>query len=189
MSRTPVPFAPETLESIRRAFRLAADRRHDLVGLEHLLYALIEDPQARQLLNSCSVDLAAARSRSRRSAEQVVLAGARKEGRQARIDHRLRPRRRTRRRARGLIERAAGGQRRAARVPAAGGRQPCVVFPPEAGRRSPDAAADHLARRPAGSDDDRTPRRAGRGAGPARSARGVRHAISSSAPRRGRSIR
>ncbi len=57
MSRTPVPFAPETLESIRRAFRLAADRRHDLVGLEHLLYALIEDPQARQLLNSCSVDL------------------------------------------------------------------------------------------------------------------------------------
>jgi ATP-dependent Clp protease ATP-binding subunit ClpA len=57
MSRTPVPFAPETLESIRRAFRLAADRRHDLVGLEHLLYALIEDPQARQLLSTCGVDL------------------------------------------------------------------------------------------------------------------------------------
>ena len=58
MSRTPVPFAPETLESIRRAFRIAADRRHDLVGLEHLLYALIEDPQARQLLTTCNVDLA-----------------------------------------------------------------------------------------------------------------------------------
>jgi ATP-dependent Clp protease ATP-binding subunit ClpA len=58
MSRTPVPFAPETLESIRRAFRMAADRRHDLVGLEHLLYALIEDPQARQLLSTCNVDLA-----------------------------------------------------------------------------------------------------------------------------------
>jgi ATP-dependent Clp protease ATP-binding subunit ClpA len=57
MSRTPVPFSPETLESIRRAFRLASDRRHDLVGLEHLLYALIEDPQARQLLTGCSVDL------------------------------------------------------------------------------------------------------------------------------------
>ena len=57
MSRTPVPFAPETLESIRRAFRMAADRRHDLVGLEHLLFALIEDPQARQLLSTCSVDL------------------------------------------------------------------------------------------------------------------------------------
>jgi ATP-dependent Clp protease ATP-binding subunit ClpA len=58
MSRTPVPFAPETLESIRRAFRLASDRRHDLVGLEHLLFALIEDPQARLLMTSCSVDLA-----------------------------------------------------------------------------------------------------------------------------------
>ncbi len=57
MSRTPVPFSPETLESIRRAFRLAADRRHDLVGLEHLLFALIEDPQARQLMASCRVDL------------------------------------------------------------------------------------------------------------------------------------
>ena len=57
MSRTPVPFAPETLESIRRAFQMAADRRHDLVGLEHLLYALIEDTQARQLLSTCSVDL------------------------------------------------------------------------------------------------------------------------------------
>src|SRR5687768_8003367 len=58
MRRTPVPFAPETLESIRRAFRLAADRRHDLVGLEHLLYALIEDPQARHLLTTCGVDFA-----------------------------------------------------------------------------------------------------------------------------------
>src|ERR671910_2692024 len=57
MGRTPVPFAPEALEGIRRAFRLAADRRHDLVGLEHLLYALIEDPQARQLMTSCRVDL------------------------------------------------------------------------------------------------------------------------------------
>ena len=49
MSRTPVPFAPETLETIRRAFRFAADRRHDLVTLEHLLRALVEDPQARGL--------------------------------------------------------------------------------------------------------------------------------------------
>ena len=37
MSKTPVPFAPETLESIQRAFRQASDRRHDTVGLEHLL--------------------------------------------------------------------------------------------------------------------------------------------------------
>ncbi len=57
MSRTPVPFAPETLESIRRAFRQAADRRHDLVGLEHLLFALTEDPQARTILTTCGVEI------------------------------------------------------------------------------------------------------------------------------------
>ncbi|MSO35967.1 MAG: ATP-dependent Clp protease ATP-binding subunit ClpA [Acidobacteria bacterium] len=61
MSRTPVPFAPDTLESIRRAFRVAAERRHDLVSLEHLLHALIEDPQARDLLTSCRIDLVALR--------------------------------------------------------------------------------------------------------------------------------
>jgi len=59
MSRTPVPFAPDTLESIRRAFRVASERRHDLVSLEHLLHALIEDPQAREILARCRVDLAA----------------------------------------------------------------------------------------------------------------------------------
>jgi ATP-dependent Clp protease ATP-binding subunit ClpA len=58
MSRTPVPFAPDTLESIRRAFRVASDRRHDLVSLEHMLHALIEDPQARDILTRCRVDLA-----------------------------------------------------------------------------------------------------------------------------------
>jgi len=57
MSRTPVPFAPDTLESIRRAFRVASDRRHDLVSLEHMLHALIEDPQAREILSRCRVNL------------------------------------------------------------------------------------------------------------------------------------
>jgi len=61
VSRQPVPFAPETLESIRRAFRLAADRRHDLVSLEHLLTALLDDPQALRVLEACRVDVAALR--------------------------------------------------------------------------------------------------------------------------------
>ncbi len=62
MSRTPVPFAPDTLESIRRAFRVASDRRHDLVSLEHMLHALVDDPQARDILSRCKVDLATLRS-------------------------------------------------------------------------------------------------------------------------------
>src|SRR5262245_5164932 len=57
MSRPPVPFAPDTLESIRRAFRLAADRRHDLVSLEHMLFALLEDAQAGDILTRCRVNI------------------------------------------------------------------------------------------------------------------------------------
>ena len=57
MSATPVPFAPDTLETIRRAFRFAADRRHDLVTLEHMLRALVDDPKGRAALQSLNVDL------------------------------------------------------------------------------------------------------------------------------------
>jgi ATP-dependent Clp protease ATP-binding subunit ClpA len=57
MSKPPVPFAPETLETIQRAFRLATDRRHDTVGLEHLLRAITDEPQARALLATCGVNL------------------------------------------------------------------------------------------------------------------------------------
>jgi ATP-dependent Clp protease ATP-binding subunit ClpA len=57
MSKPPVPFAPETLETIQRAFRLAADRRHDTVGLEHLLLSLLEEPEARRILTTCGAQV------------------------------------------------------------------------------------------------------------------------------------
>src|ERR1700752_4255343 len=57
MSKTPVPFAPETLETIQRAFRIASDRRHEEVGLEHLLLAITDEPQARRVLTSCGAEL------------------------------------------------------------------------------------------------------------------------------------
>ena len=57
MSKSPVPFAPETLETIQRAFRLATDRRHDSVGLEHLLLAISDEPQARGILAACGVNI------------------------------------------------------------------------------------------------------------------------------------
>ena len=56
MSATPVPFAPDTLETIRRAFRFAAERRHDMVTLEHLLRALVEDPRAQAAFTALNVD-------------------------------------------------------------------------------------------------------------------------------------
>jgi ATP-dependent Clp protease ATP-binding subunit ClpA len=57
MSKTSVPFAPETLETIQRAIHLATDRRHDAVGLEHLLLAATDEPQARRVLVSCGADV------------------------------------------------------------------------------------------------------------------------------------
>jgi ATP-dependent Clp protease ATP-binding subunit ClpA len=57
MSKTPIPFAPETLETIQRAFRLATERRHDTVGLEHLLLAITDEPQARRILITCGADV------------------------------------------------------------------------------------------------------------------------------------
>jgi ATP-dependent Clp protease ATP-binding subunit ClpA len=50
-----VPFASETMESIQRAFRIAADRRHDSVGLEHLLLALTDEPAVVRLLAAFDV--------------------------------------------------------------------------------------------------------------------------------------
>jgi ATP-dependent Clp protease ATP-binding subunit ClpA len=55
MSKSPVPFAAETLETIQRAFRMATDRRHDTVGLEHLLMAITDEPQGRKILSTCGV--------------------------------------------------------------------------------------------------------------------------------------
>jgi ATP-dependent Clp protease ATP-binding subunit ClpA len=57
MSKSPVPFAPETLETIQRAIRLATDLRHDTVGLEHLLISIADEPQARRLLTACGADV------------------------------------------------------------------------------------------------------------------------------------
>src|SRR5215208_1482046 len=59
MSNSPVPFAPETLETIQRAIRLATDLRHDTVGLEHLLIAIADEPQARRILVTCGADVTA----------------------------------------------------------------------------------------------------------------------------------
>jgi ATP-dependent Clp protease ATP-binding subunit ClpA len=59
MSKPPIPFAPETQETIQRAFRLAQERRHDIVGLEHLLLAILDEAAARRILIGCGVKIEA----------------------------------------------------------------------------------------------------------------------------------
>jgi ATP-dependent Clp protease ATP-binding subunit ClpA len=64
MARSPVPFAAETLETVQRAFREARARRHDAVGLEHLLVALTQESSARRILAACGANVDGLRSQA-----------------------------------------------------------------------------------------------------------------------------
>ena len=44
-------------KTIKRSVSYANDRQHEYVTLEHLLLALIDDKNARDVLNACNVDV------------------------------------------------------------------------------------------------------------------------------------
>tara|TARA_B100000700_G_C14763177_1_gene723113 strand:+ start:201 stop:827 length:627 start_codon:yes stop_codon:yes gene_type:complete len=53
-----MPSFSNSLEaSIHRALSLANTRKHELATLEHLLLALLEEPDAARVLNACDVDI------------------------------------------------------------------------------------------------------------------------------------
>ena len=53
-----MPSFSNTLEhAIHSALALANDRSHEFATLEHLLLALIDEPEASQVLKACSVDI------------------------------------------------------------------------------------------------------------------------------------
>ena len=53
-----MPSFSTTLEqSIHGALALANERKHELATLEHLLLALIDEPDAARVMRACSVDL------------------------------------------------------------------------------------------------------------------------------------
>ena len=145
MSKTPVPFAPETLETIQRAFRIATDRRHDEVGLEHLLLAITDEPQARRVLTSCGAELDVLRRQLTDVLAQGVHSDRRTDRRRAGADAGIRPRHSAGDDARRLVEREARRERKPARVPAARGRQSRRVLPALAGRRASAPASRALA--------------------------------------------
>jgi ATP-dependent Clp protease ATP-binding subunit ClpA len=51
------PLTPTLEHSVRRSLEIAQERGHEYAGLEHLLMALTEDPDAQRLLQYCQVDL------------------------------------------------------------------------------------------------------------------------------------
>ena len=146
MSKTPVPFAPETLETIQRAFRIASDRRHEEVGLEHLLLAITDEPQARRVLTSCGADLDVLRRQLTDVLAKAFTPVAGTDRRRAGADARIRPRHSAGDDARRLVEREARRERKPARVPAPGGRQSRGVLPALAGRRASAPASRAVAR-------------------------------------------
>ena len=53
-----MPSFSNSLEaSIHKALSLANSRKHELATLEHLLLALLEEPDAARVLNACDVDI------------------------------------------------------------------------------------------------------------------------------------
>lgn len=55
------PLTPTLETSIRRALEIAHDAQHEYAGLEHLLLALLDDPDATRVLKYCQVNLDALR--------------------------------------------------------------------------------------------------------------------------------
>ena len=53
-----IPMSSNLGQSLERAHRFARDQSHRLVTLEHLLLALVEDPEAALILQSANVELA-----------------------------------------------------------------------------------------------------------------------------------
>ena len=44
-------------ETLRRALHLAGERRHEFATLEHLLLALVSDPDALAIFEGCKLDI------------------------------------------------------------------------------------------------------------------------------------
>src|SRR5699024_1977834 len=58
-----VPSFSSTLEqAIHAALAQANERRHEFATLEHLLLALLDEPDATRVMKACSVDLGALRT-------------------------------------------------------------------------------------------------------------------------------
>jgi len=67
------PLTPTLEQSVRRALEIALDRKHEYAGLEHLLLALLDDPDAWRVLKYCKVDLETLRSTLDESLSQLEV--------------------------------------------------------------------------------------------------------------------
>src|ERR1700744_6364432 len=68
-----MPVFSRALEkTLRRALAIANEHRHELASLEHLLLALIDDPDAAAVMRACNVDLDQLRKTTTRYVENEL---------------------------------------------------------------------------------------------------------------------
>jgi ATP-dependent Clp protease ATP-binding subunit ClpA len=69
-----MPSLSRSLEqALHRAIKLASDRHHEYATLEHLLLALIDDPDAAQVLKACNVDGEVLRGALRKYVDEELM--------------------------------------------------------------------------------------------------------------------
>ena len=69
-----MPSLSRSLEqALHRAIKLATDRHHEYATLEHLLLALLDDPDAGQVMKACNVDVEALRHMLTKYVDQDLL--------------------------------------------------------------------------------------------------------------------
>src|ERR1043166_8400624 len=70
----PLPSLSRSLEqALHRAIKLASDRHHEFATLEHLLLALIDDPDAQQVMKACNVEIDALRLALRKYVDEGLV--------------------------------------------------------------------------------------------------------------------
>ena len=72
MSSSGVMISRELQVTLQLAMQEAVDRRHEYVCLEHLLYAMLHDVTASDILRNCGADLDALRAKLRKFLDEQL---------------------------------------------------------------------------------------------------------------------
>ena len=126
-------FSRSLEQSLHRALALANERHHEYATLEHLLLALIDDPDAAAVMRACNVDL----DKLRRSLDAYLEVRARKSRhrrpRGFQADRRLPARDPARGDPCAIVRPRGGHRRQCAGRDLRRAREPCRLFPAGAG--------------------------------------------------------
>ncbi len=129
-----MPVFSRALEkTLRRALAIANERRHEFATLEHLLLALIDDPDAAAVMRACNVDLDSLAQERRPLRRHRIAQPRHRERRGGQGDRRLPARRAARRHPRAVLRPRRSDRRQCAGRDLRRAREPRRLFPARAG--------------------------------------------------------